>query len=123
MQLRTRIVAALSALYLIALAFSSSSKAMTIQEQPDRSLSATAQEPQQPKTTGPDQSTSKSEVFTGTIVKQGSDFLLKEMTGNIYRLDAPEKAEPFEGKDVKITGKLDAEAKLLHVEAIEAMNA
>jgi len=120
MQLRTRIVMALGALYVIALALASSSQAMTMQPLLERALSASAQEPQQPDTNQPNRSASKSETFTGTIVKNGSGFVLKDMTGSVYRLDAPEKAEPFEGKDVKITGKLEAETKLLHIEAINA---
>jgi hypothetical protein len=111
---------ALGALYVIALALASSSQAMTMQPLLERALSASAQEPQQPDTNQPNRSASKSETFTGTIVKNGSGFVLKDMTGSVYRLDAPEKAEPFEGKDVKITGKLDAETKLLHIEAIYA---
>lgn len=68
----------------------------------------------------PDQSASKSVVVTGTIVKDGSDLVLKDTSGKTYRLDPPDKAEPFEGKSVKVTGKLDADANLLHVESIEA---
>jgi len=65
----------------------------------------------------------KSIVVTGTILKNGADLVLKDSAGRVYRLDAPDKAGPFEGMSVKVTGKLDAEANLLHVEAIEVMNA
>src|ERR1700729_3213083 len=44
----------------------------------------------------------KAVVVTGTILKDGSDFVLKDTSGTVYRLDAPEKAEPFEGKPVKV---------------------
>lgn len=37
-----------------------------------------------------------------------------------YELDNNEKASPFEGKQVKVTGTLDSTKKLIHVEQIEA---
>lgn len=66
---------------------------------------------------------SKTIVVTGTILKDGANLVLKDLAGKTYRLDASDKAGPFEGMSVKLTGKLDAEANLLHVEAIESMNA
>jgi hypothetical protein len=116
MQLHNRVLTALSALYLIALAITPSSSAMERQTNYDQTLSAGLQEPQQP-------STPKSTVFTGTIVKSGSDYLLKDASGNVYMLDTPEKAKYFEGKNVKVTGRLEANANLLHVEAIEELSA
>jgi len=71
----------------------------------------------------PDGIVAKSIVVTGTILKNGSDLVLKDLAGKTYRLDAPDKVGPFEGMSVKVTGKLDAEANLLHVETIEAINA
>jgi hypothetical protein len=73
--------------------------------------------------TQPDQQAAKTVVVTGTIVKSGSSVVLRDSNGTVYQLDAPEKAEPFVGKSVKVTGKLDATASLLHVESIEAINA
>jgi hypothetical protein len=37
----------------------------------------------------------------------------------MYKLDDGERAKPFEGNAVKVTGRLDEEAKLIHVENIE----
>lgn len=62
---------------------------------------------------------SKSTVFTGTVVKSGSEFILHDSSGQMYRLDDPESAKPYEGKAVKVTGQLDEQAKLIHVESIE----
>jgi hypothetical protein len=59
----------------------------------------------------------------GTIVKDGSDFVLRASTGDVYRLDMPSKAQPFEGKAVKVTGKLEETAKLIHVDNIEEATA
>lgn len=58
-------------------------------------------------------------TFTGTILRNGEQFVLRDTAGQIYKLDDPQHAQPYEGKAVKVTGKLDAEAKLIHVERIE----
>lgn len=75
----------------------------------------------------PDQPTTKdqasSSTFTGTIMKDGEQFLLKDSSGTVYKLDDSSRASTFEGKSVKITGKLDADAKLIHVDSIEVMSA
>ena len=69
------------------------------------------------------QQSTRAVAVTGTIAKNGSDFVLKESSGTVYRLDDPEKPEPFEGKSVKVTGQLDADASLIHVESIEVITA
>jgi hypothetical protein len=63
----------------------------------------------------------QSVIFTGTVMRNGEQFLLRESSGPIYRLDDPEHVQPFEGKVVKVTGKLDTDAKLIHVERIEPL--
>jgi len=75
----------------------------------------------QPDQPGKDQATST--TFTGTIMKNGEQYLLKDSSGTIYKLDDSSRASTFEGKSVKVTGKLDTDAKLIHVEAIEAVSA
>ena len=74
-----------------------------------------AQPPQQP-----DQSQAKSATFTGTVVKNGDQFALRDSSGAIYTLDDTDRAKPFEGKTVKVTGQLDEQAKVIHVESIES---
>ena len=71
----------------------------------------------------PDQPAGKAVVVTGTIVKSGDNFVLQDTSGTVYQLDAQDKAQPYEGKSVKETGKLEAESKLLHVDTIEELNA
>lgn len=71
----------------------------------------------------PDQEEAQSVVIMGIIDMQDSDFTLRDSNGNIYRLDAPDKVAPFAGKYVKVTGKLRENAKLLHVETIQAIDA
>jgi hypothetical protein len=91
-----------------------------------------AQEPQQPQPNPdaqqptpapPGQQVPKSTSFAGTIVKDGSSFVLRDSSGTVYQLDAQDKAQPFEGKPVKVTGLLEETAKLIHVEAIESISA
>jgi hypothetical protein len=65
--------------------------------------------------------TAASALYTGTIVKHNADFVLRGSTGVLYHLDNPTKAEAFAGKSVKVTGKLDETATVIHVEKIEEL--
>jgi hypothetical protein len=65
------------------------------------------------------QSAAASATFTGTILRNGEQFVLRDPEGHIFRLDDPRHAQPYEGKAVKVTGTLDTGAKLIHVERIE----
>lgn len=69
----------------------------------------------------PDQA--KSATFTGTIVRQGERYALRDTSGQMFKLDDSERAKPFEGKSVKVTGQLDEEAMMIHVESIESTEA
>ena len=80
------------------------------------------QEPQNPPAIAPPApDSSKSTSFTGTIVKDGEQYVLRDSSGGILKLDDSSRAQNFEGKTVKVTGRLDADAKLIHVDAIEAL--
>jgi Protein of unknown function (DUF5818) len=114
-------------LMVLAVAPATSARAML---QPTALIQDQAQPQQNPS--APDQSQSKAKpqalVVTGTIVKNGSDFVLKDEKGTIYRLDAQDKVAQFENKSVKVTGKLEQadnanQIAMLHVDAIEAMAA
>jgi hypothetical protein len=62
----------------------------------------------------------EAETFMGTILKNGEHFVLSDSaTKTRYLLDDPRKARPFEGKTVKVTGKLDLASNLIHVETIQ----
>ncbi len=80
---------------------------------------AHAQEQAQPQQQ-PDQGQAKSATFTGMIVKNGDQYVLRDSSGQIFGLDDSGKAKPFEGKTVKVTGQLDEQAKVIHVEDIQA---
>jgi hypothetical protein len=58
-------------------------------------------------------------TFAGTVVKDGEHFDLRDSSGEVFRLDDAERAKPFAGRTVKVTGELDVQAKVIHVESIE----
>lgn len=59
-------------------------------------------------------------VFSGTVVRNGERFALREMAGDVYPLDSAGRAWSWEGEDVRVTGKLDLGSRLLHVDDIES---
>ena len=67
----------------------------------------------------PDQS--KTTTFTGTVVKDGEQYVLRDSSGSIYKLDDSSRAQAFEGKTVKVTGRLDPDSKMIHVDSIQAL--
>jgi uncharacterized protein YdeI (BOF family) len=70
-----------------------------------------------------DMQTQDAKPFNGTIVKEKGKFVLKDTTTKMsYQLDDQDKAKQFEGKQVKVTGKLDLDSNLIHVENIEAVS-
>lgn len=115
MQINKRILVANGALCLaLVCSFSTPAKAMHV---------ATATEIQeQEKSPKPAEETQlKSVVLTGTVVKNGADYFLRDSGGTLYQLDASEKAQPLEGKSVKVSGKLEANTNFVRVETIEAL--
>jgi uncharacterized protein YdeI (BOF family) len=85
------------------------------------------QEPQappvqaQPDQAATNQDSSKSATFTGVVMKNGEQYVLRDSSGSVYKLDDSSRAQSFEGKTVKITGRLDAEAKIIHIDTIQAI--
>jgi hypothetical protein len=63
--------------------------------------------------------TAPSVTFSGTVVRNGPRFALRETAGVLYPLDSAGRAWPYEGEDVRVTGKLDLDTRLLYVDAIE----
>ena len=65
-------------------------------------------------------SQSEAKTFTGTVMKNGDNFVLSDASSKTsYTLDDARKASQFEGKKVKVTGTVDMATNILHVEAIE----
>jgi uncharacterized protein YdeI (BOF family) len=69
----------------------------------------------------PNPDTDKSTTFTGTVVKDGEQYVLRDSTGSVYKLDDSSRASTFEGKTVKVVGRLDSNSKMIHVDSIEAL--
>lgn len=61
---------------------------------------------------------SEQKSYNGKIQKVGEKFVLKGANGS-YDLDDQEEAQSFEGKDVKVTGTLDAATHTIYVKNIE----
>lgn len=77
--------------------------------------------PQNPNQAMPNQDSSKTTTFTGTVVKDGEQYVLRDSSGSIYKLDDSSRAQAFEGKTVKVTGRLDPDSKMIHVDSIQAL--
>jgi hypothetical protein len=66
------------------------------------------------------QSKQKTKIFSGTIIKNGDNFMLSDAANKLsYLLDDAEKASHFEGKKVKVTGTVDVASNTIHVESIQ----
>jgi hypothetical protein len=96
--------------------------------QPSQPVDPTAQAPATPApATPPTFPTSKAQaqpdrrdvrVYMGTIVKDGDAYILKAANEK-YLLDSQKKAKNYKGKNVQITGQLEKEKNLIHVEKIK----
>ena len=84
-------------------------------QQPDQQTAQPANPQAQPQASAP-------QTFTGTIVKDGSRYILKVSSKNVYQLDDKERAQRYEGKQVKIEGTLDANGNSLHITSIELLS-
>ena len=60
-------------------------------------------------------------TFTGKVVSMNGElFILRDDTNQVwYHLDDQSAARKFAGKNVSITGKLDARTDVIHIEGIE----
>jgi len=84
-------------------------------QQPDRQAAQGANPPAQ-------QQQPAAQTFTGTIVKDGSKYVLKVSSNSGYQLDDQERARQYEGKQVRIAGTLDANGNSLHITSIELLS-
>ena len=60
----------------------------------------------------------KERTFMGTVLKTADGFVLRAGDSR-YKLDDQDRAKQFEGKDVKVMGKLDRQSNTIHVQSIE----
>jgi hypothetical protein len=66
--------------------------------------------------------TQDAQRFHGTITMEKGKLILRDTAAKVsYQLDDQERAKQFEGKAVKVTGKLDLNTNLIHVENIELL--
>ena len=70
----------------------------------------------------PAQSQPAAQTLTGTIVKDGGRYILKVSGSNTYDLDDQDRAQRYEGKQVKVVGTLSAPGNSFHVVSIELMS-
>jgi hypothetical protein len=62
----------------------------------------------------------QSRIFSGTILRNGDTYVLTDAgTKTSYVLDDAQKASPYEGKKVKVTGTVDVASNTIHVETIQ----
>jgi hypothetical protein len=119
MRISKRVLAINGALYIaLVCAFNVPANAMHIAIEP-RTTAGLQEQENPPKPT--EEVKLKPVTLTGTVVKNGADFYLKDSGGTLYQLDSPEKVQPHEGKSVKVSGKLEANTNLVHVETIDAI--
>lgn len=61
------------------------------------------------------------QMFSGKITKANGKYILRDSSRkNAYMLDDQEAAKAYEGKVVMVTGTLDQDNNLIHVQKIEA---
>ena len=95
---------------------SKSATPMPVIQEPQAPPSQTA-----PDQANPNQDQAKTSTFTGVIVKNGEQYVLRDSSGNVYKLDDSSRAQAFEGKTVKVMGRLDPDSKMIHVDSIQAL--
>jgi hypothetical protein len=73
-----------------------------------------------PPTSMRQQSKQEAKIFSGTIIRNGDNFILSDAANKLsYVLDNAEKASRYEGKKVKVTGTVDVASNTIHVETIQ----
>jgi len=81
---------------------------------PSRSQPDAKQAPPDAEAQSPDQT--GVQIFTGTVMKQGSKYMFQDASGAIYDVDHQAEVSKFEGKKVRIHGTLDPTTKMIHVQ-------
>jgi hypothetical protein len=91
---------------------------------PDQPVQQSERQPGQPDNTpsqeGPRQVAAQN--LAGTILKDGSRYILKVSNSSTYQLDDQDRAKQYEGKQVKVAGTLDANGDSFHVISIELIS-
>jgi hypothetical protein len=61
----------------------------------------------------------KTESISGTIVKSGSQYVLRASNGQEYQLSNASRAQAYVGKSVTVTGKVNASSHVIDVQSIQ----
>ena len=78
---------------------------------------------QQAKSPGNSQSEpSPADSFTGKIVKDGAEYVLRAAGNTTYHLDEQKELQRFENENVRVTGTLDNGSNTIHVVKIELLS-
>jgi uncharacterized protein YdeI (BOF family) len=94
---------------------------MPVMQEPQNPPAQTPPAQTSPDQAMPNQDASRTKTFTGTVVKDGEQYVLRDSSGSVYKLDDSTRAQTFEGKTVKVTGTLDSNSKMIHVDSIQAL--
>jgi hypothetical protein len=60
--------------------------------------------------------------YTGTVGKEGNDFVLKVSETTTYKLDSRQEIEQYDGQRVRVTGTLESGVNIIHVDRIEPVS-
>ena len=88
---------------------------------PDRPTSQAAQQTQPTNPPAREQEP-VAQTFKGTIVKDGSRYVLKGSSNSAYQLDDQEKAKQYEDKDVKLVGSVDKNNHSVRIISIQLIS-
>ncbi len=78
--------------------------------------------PEQPSSPAAGTQAPTTQSFTGTISKESDNFVLKVSPTTSYKLDNQQEVQQYEGQRVRVTGTLESEINLIHVDKIEPMS-
>jgi Protein of unknown function (DUF5818) len=92
----------------------------TQQQQPeDRPAPGRPAKPQADSQTATQPQQDAARSLSGTIVKNGDQFVLTTPENVNFQLDDQVRAKNYQGKQVKVTGTVDSTARKIHVQKIE----
>ena len=96
--------------------------ASAIPKQPEAAAESQQQSEAQMPASG-ESTTQEAKVFSGRIVNEKGELVLQDPVSKvIYKFDDTAKPKQYVGKQVKVTGKLDAESNTIHVQNIEPIS-
>jgi hypothetical protein len=58
-------------------------------------------------------------IFQGDVIRQGEQFLLRDSSGEEFRLDGAQQPERFIGRTVIVKGNLEDTSNSIHIVQIE----